>query len=97
MPKLSRADYELQKARLQLTFSRDRESKRRDEMLIFLSGLAEHKRAQTPEEQFLTIVAILRRIMDFENAAFYNIAKDGALSLFIAEKQGPRRPFLTAR
>ena len=28
MPKLSRADYELQKARLQLTFSRDRESKR---------------------------------------------------------------------
>lgn len=88
MPKLSRADYELQKARLQLTFSRDRESKRRDEMLIFLSGLAEHKRAQTPEEQFLTIVAILRRIMDFENAAFYNIAQDGALSLFIAEKQG---------
>ena len=88
MPKLSRADYELQKAKLQLTFSRDRESKRRDEMLIFLSGLAEHKRAQTPEEQFLTIIAILRRIMDFENAAIYSISRDGSLSLFTAEKQG---------
>jgi len=88
MPKLSRADYELQKAKLQLTFSRDRESKRRDEMLIFLSGLAEHKRAKTPEEQFLTIIAILRRIMDFENAAIYSISRDGSLSLFTAEKQG---------